>query len=280
MPGNFFSYNGRLVAPDATVISPSNRSLRYGDGIFETMQVSDGRIVLEKLHMDRLFKGMSLMQFNIAAFPSPRKLSTIILRLCKANQLLEKSVVRMNVFRGNGGMHPLAHQAPEYIVEVYPPPPHSGERLRIGICYDAVKAAGTYSCIKSNNFLPCTIAALHAAKNNLHDAVVMNQFCRVAETSIANLFCIKEGKIYTPSVGEGCVEGVARRYLLQQAGAAGYPIREISMEVPFLREADEIFVTNVIRGIRSVEVFEERRYDDRITGEISRWWQNNVPGFK
>lgn len=277
MPGIFFSYNGKLVSRESGVISPENRALRYGDGLFETMQVVNGRIVFEGLHMDRLFRGLSLLQFNVGTFPAPRKLSTIILRLCKANQLLEKAVVRLNVFRGNGGLHNLANQAPEYIVEVSPFPAKKEKRLDIGICYDAVKSAGAYSGIKSNNFLPYTIAALHAARNGWHDAIVVNQHTRVAETTISNLFCIRDGVLYTPASGEGCIEGIARKFLLMNLPSAGYTIREVPLEITFLREADEIFLTNVVRGIRSVNMFERRRYDDTITKRLSAWWQKNLP---
>lgn len=277
MPGNFFSYNGKLISRDSGVIQPTNRSLRYGDGLFETMQVFDGKIVMEELHMNRLFKGLSLLQFNVGVFPTPRKLSTIILRVCKANQLLSRAVVRLNIFRGNGGLENLPNQAPEYIIEVSPFPAKKEKRLNIGICYDAVKSVGTYAGIKSNNFLPYTIAALHATRNGWNDAIVLNQYTRVAETTISNLFCVKNGVLYTPSSGEGCVEGVARRFLLMNLPKAGYTIREVTLDIPFLRAADEIFLTNVVKGIRSVDVFEYHHYDDTVTRRISTWWHKNVP---
>ncbi len=280
VPGAFFSYNGKLVSRDAGgVISPANRSLRYGDGLFETMQVVNGSIVLESLHMNRLFKGLSLLQFNVSLFPSPRKLATIILRLCKANQLLDKAMVRLNVFRGNGGLDGLADQAPEYIIEVSPLPVKKEKRLGIGICYDAVKNAGAYSGIKSNNFLPYTIAALHAARNGWDDALVINQHYRIVETTISNLFCIRDGIVYTPALAEGCIEGVARKFLLTHLHSAGYTIREAPIEIAFLREAEEIFLTNVIRGIRSVHTFEYRHYSDTLTKRIHTWWQKSISGM-
>ncbi len=279
MPGAFFSYNGKLISrDDSGVIQPTNRSLRYGDGLFETMQISDGKIVMQELHMNRLFKGLSLLQFNVGLFPTPKKLSTIILRLCKANQLLARAVVRLNIFRGNGGLENLTNQTPEFIIEVAPFPTKKEKRLNIGICYDAVKSVGTYSGIKSNNFLPYTIAALHATRNNWNDAIVVNQYTRVAETTISNIFCVKNGTLYTPSPGEGCVEGVARRFILMNLPKAGYKIREVPLDITFLRDADEIFLTNIVRGIRSVDTFEYRHYDDAVTKCINNWWHKMVPG--
>lgn len=277
MPGNnFFSYNGSFLPAGTPVIAVTNRSFRYGDGLFETMLLQHGRIVLQELHMDRLFRSLSLLEYHTTQLPSAPELVAEILKLCEANNLLEKAVIRLNVFRGEGGLYD-SPGSPGYVIETSASKTAANlEGLHIGICHDAIKTAGIYSGLKSNSFQPYTIAALYSAKKNWDDSLVLNQYGRVCEATIANVFCIKDNIIYTPPLAEGCIEGVARRYLLHNLPLKDYDIREAAIEVDFLKEADEIFLTNVVRGIRPVITWEDRQYKNNTTRELQNWWREYV----
>ena len=79
----YFNYNGKTFKEGDAVIGPDNRGLRYGDGLFETMKMISGKLVMEDDHFSRLWKGMNRLQFNIPKHFDPDKLKNEIIALAK-----------------------------------------------------------------------------------------------------------------------------------------------------------------------------------------------------
>ena len=272
MPG-YFVHNGQLFREGKAVISPDNRSFRYGDGLFETMRVINGNILLKALHFERLLRGMKLLQFDIPEFFTAVQLEEDIVSLCKKNRIEDKAVVRLVVFRNDGGLYDLEDMRPNYIIQgmplqQYPVAPTGDGGLVIDIYPDASKACNIFSEVKSNNFLLYVMGAMYARQNGLGDCLILNQYGRIADATIANVFWIKNGGIHTPPIEEGCVAGVTRRFLLQQLPAAGYTINEQPLTPDDLLSADEVFLTNAVRGIRAVGKCRNRSYSSSLTKEI------------
>ena len=272
MPG-YFVHNGQLFREGKAVISPDNRSFRYGDGLFETMRVINGNILLKALHFERLLRGMKLLQFDIPEFFTAVQLEEDIVSLCKKNRIEDKAVVRLVVFRNDGGLYDLEDMRPNYIIQgmplqQYPVAPTGDGGLVIDIYPDASKACNIFSEVKSNNFLLYVMGAMYARQNGLGDCLILNQYGRIADATIANVFWIKNRVIYTPPLEEGCVAGVTRRFLLQQLPAAGYTINEQPLTPDELLSADEVFLTNAVRGIRAVGKCRNRSYSSSLTKEI------------
>lgn len=272
MPG-YFVHNGQLFREGKAVISPDNRSFRYGDGLFETMRIINGNILLKALHFERLLRGMKLLQFDIPEFFTAAQLEEDIVSLCKKNRIEDKAVVRLVVFRNDGGLYDLEDMRPNYIIQgmplqQYPAAPAGDGRLVIDIYPDASKACNIFSEVKSNNFLLYVMGAMYARQNGLGDCLILNQYGRIADATIANVFWIKSGVIHTPPIEEGCVAGVTRRFLLQQLPAAGYTINEQPLTPDDLLSADEVFLTNAVRGIRAVGKCRNRSYSSSLTKEI------------
>jgi branched-chain amino acid aminotransferase len=138
----------------------------------------------------------------------------------------------------------------------------------IDIYQEARKSCDVFSNLKSANFLPYSMAALYAKENKLNDCPVLNDSGNIADTTIANLFIIKNGIISTPALTEGCVNGVMRRYLLEKLRDGGYEIQESSVSVADMENADEVFLTNAINGIRRVRQFRNKMYSTKRTEEI------------
>ena len=272
MPG-YFVHNGQLFREGKAVISPDNRSFRYGDGLFETMRVINGNILLKALHFERLLRGMKLLQFDIPEFFTAVQLEEDIVSLCKKNRIEDKAVVRLVVFRNDGGLYDLEDMRPNYIIQgmplqQYPVAPTGDGGLVIDIYPDASKACNIFSEVKSNNFLLYVMGAMYARQNGLGDCLILNQYGRIADATIANVFWIKNRVIYTAPLEEACVAGVTRRFLLQQLPAAGYTINEQPLTPDDLLSADEVFLTNAVRGIRAVGKCRNRSYSSSLTKEI------------
>jgi branched-chain amino acid aminotransferase len=140
--------------------------------------------------------------------------------------------------------------------------------LVIDVYPDAEKSCDKFSNLKSANFLPYSMAAQYARENKLNDCLVLNNSGGIGDSTIANLFIIKNEIIRTPGLEEGCVNGVMRRHLIEKLQATGYELREEALTVSNLKAADEFFLTNAINGIRWVKQFRDKIYTNVKTIEI------------
>ncbi len=272
MPG-YFVHNGQLFREGKAVITPDNRSFRYGDGLFETLRVVKNKIVFKNLHFERLLRGMKILQFTIPDFFTASHLADDILSLCEKNRISESAVIRLVVFRSDGGLYDLEDMRPNYIITgkalpSLPTNPDSNEGLIVDICPEITKACNVLSEVKSNNYLPYIMAVFYARQNGLDDALVLNQYGRIADTTIANVFWIRKGVIFTPPLSEGAVAGVTRRFLLQKLPQSGFNVVENPLTADDLLEADEVFLTNAVKGVRSVGKCRNTQYSDKITKHI------------
>jgi branched-chain amino acid aminotransferase len=248
MPG-FYISNGKFLTEQEAAIHPNNRSYRYGDGLFETIRVTKGSMPLWDLHAERLWKGLARLQFQLPKLFTPEMLHEKIISLCRKNRL-EHARVRLTVNRGQGGILEPADPIPEYTIESWPldqQPRFNENGLTIGIFPEGRKAIDPFANLKSNNYLLYVMAALHARNHKWNDALVLNSEGRIADSSIANIFWVKQGEIFTPPLAEAPVNGVMRKHLLSEVKVTQVPMLPTEIE-----EASEIFLTNAVRGIQWV----------------------------
>jgi branched-chain amino acid aminotransferase len=268
----YINFNGKTVGSDQPVIHSNNRGFRYGDGVFETIRVKDGHIVLADYHFERLFSSLQLLQFEIQDGFNKDELSRQILDLCKTNGHQASARIRLVVFRSDGFLTERDLDFPNYIIETYTLPPLSPvliqDGLKVGVFSGGRKSQDQFSQLKSNNYLLNSMAVRYASKQNWNDCLILNSKDRICESTVCNVFCTKKGIIYTPSITEGCVAGVMRRHLLENLGKEGYRIEEIRIEMEFLIDSDEVFLTNAIHGIRWVDKIGERLFSHELSGRI------------
>jgi branched-chain amino acid aminotransferase len=268
---NHVSINGKIVPDSQPVLMAGNQGYRYGDGLFETIKLLNGKLLLETFHFGRLFAGMSLFNYTIPKLLTTEKLRQEILELAEKNRCTTLARVRLSVSRGNGGLYD-GDQQLQRVIECWPLNESVNQLnengLVIDIYPDARKIQDGFSHLKSANFLPYTMAAQYAKTHRLNDCLVLNSNGNITDSTIANAFVIKDGVIHTPALSEGCVGGIMRKYLLETLPAAGYIIQEGSLNAELLRQAHEVFLTNAINGIRWVGQFRDIQYDHHLVSEI------------
>lgn len=266
----WINYNGGFYRADSPLLTVSTRGLRYGDGLFETILVQDGRIRLWDFHIDRLLGGMRLLRLQ--PLVTPADLALQIGDLCTKNGHSGLVRVRLMVFRGEGTLFDASPEESNVVIESAPLVPEevafNESGLRVGLYTEGCKACDPLSNLKSNNFLLYAQGARYARDQGWDDCLVLNGHGRVADSCIANVFCIREGVIHTPPLDEGCVAGVMRRFLLERMPAWGLSILDRPVSVEDLARADEIFLTNAVRPIRWVGEFGGRIYHARLAREL------------
>lgn len=263
---NFIHFNGNLLPAEDPIVSAGSRGLRYGDGLFETMRVIKDHIVLQYLHFERLFHGLSVLQFQCPASLTPAYLAEAVLALCRTMNIEQGARVRLNIVRGNGGLYDPENHTPNVIIEAWPLTVPAGlqeKGLVVDIYSQARKHFDVLANIKSNNYLPYVLAALHARNNQLDDCLLLNTGGRVCDATIANVFWVKDGRLFTPPLSEGGVGGVMRRYLIENV-AARHAIREEPLTAEMLEQADELFLTNAIQGIKWVGRYRDKQYSNQL----------------
>jgi branched-chain amino acid aminotransferase len=255
MPG-YLVRDGKIMDENADVLHPDNRAFRYGDGLFETIRVSGDRIPLWDLHMNRLFIGLQQLKFPLPKFLTREILLDGIRKLLRKNRLT-RARIRITVYRGNGGLTDHDPVTPGYIMQSWPLPEATTDLnsngLRIGFFRDAIKPADSLSCLKSNNYLAYVMASIYAREQKWNDALLLNQHQHIADSTIANVFWTKNGEVFTNPISDGAVAGVMRQYLIDQHQVT---IQSITPEHLLL--ADEVFLTNAVRGIRWVSFLENQ----------------------
>jgi len=270
----FLFYNGTITRADKLLISPDNRSFRYGDGFFEAIKVLNEEILLVYYHMERLFASLELLQFQRPNYFTPAYLKEQALTLARKNYHDKLARIRITIFRGEGGLYDVSNHFPHHLVQSWELNPSNNllndNGLAIDIFTDARKVCDHYSHVKSNNYLSYVMAALWARQKHLNDAVLLNPFGRVADATIANVFIVKDGVIKTPALTEGAVNGVMRRHLLQCLRKENMPVEETQLEPEELLEASEVFLTNAIYGIRWVKQLGSSGYTNQLSSLLHR----------
>ncbi len=253
------------------VLMADNRSYRYGDGFFETMQVYQGKILLEELHAQRLTKTLALLQFHLPVHLSFEKLKTEIVSLCQKNNCEKNARIRLSFSRGLGGLFE-GNPTADYCIECWPLEQNIKELnpngLEIGIFPDARKSMDRFSGIKSASFQSYALAALYAKEQKWNDALLLNTNGNLTDSTIANIFLLINGKLITPSLDQGCIDGVMRRHIIRVMQENGLIVEERPVHPDDLRQADEIFLSNAIRGIRWVGRFGDTTYICQQTVDI------------
>ena len=266
---DFLFLDGHLVRQDKANLSVNNRSFRYGDGCFETIRVVNGQIKLAPLHFERLFTSIDALKFNKPSYMNAEWLQKNILEVVHKNGHQKLARVRVMIFRSDGGLYDPENHFPHHLIQSF----ELGEAtqnlnqngLTLGIYAAAKKSSDHFSMIKSNSYLPYIMAALWAKENNLNDAILLNHSGNVADTTIANLFVIKDGTIKTPAITEGPVAGVMRRHLIKTLRAHDYEVQETTVTVADVLEASEVFLTSAIHGIKWVKQIDNSQYNNSLT---------------
>lgn len=268
---SFINYNGRLLDEQKPVIKASDRNYRYGDGIFETIKVWKGKIMFVELHFERLLVSLQTLKINMPALVTPERLKKEIMELCERNKCEDDARVRLSVSRGNGGLYDSDDNF-QYLIECSPLPGTTDRLNENGLVIDifpnARKSIDIFSNLKSSNYLPYVMAALYAKEKKFNDCLLLNIHDRICDATIANVFWVKDKTVFTPPLSEGCVAGVMRRYLIENLASAGQSLREEELGISNLENADEVFLTNAMYGIRWVKQFRENIYDNKISEKL------------
>jgi len=234
-----------------------NRAFKYGDGLFETIRVRNKEALHLERHFARLSKGLSVLQMQPSTNPFSFKDFSAIINNFIAESSNANLRIRITFFRPVGGLYTPKEHAFNYYIESNALDENyalNEKGQRIGVCKGVRLSMDALSNLKTTSALPYVLAGLEKKAADWDDCLILNAQERIAESIAANIFIIKGNNIYTPPLTEGCVEGVLRSFLIEQLEKdTTFNLLEQPLCLDDLYAADELFLTNAIRGIQWIK---------------------------
>lgn len=250
--------NGEKVPHDSMCISAFDRGITLGHGLFETILINEGCTPLINYHWDRLVASAKLININIPF--TLIELEHMIQELIELNELRgSNGGVRLTVTDGIAprGVLSNGHQPSTFIINTFSMTTHSIEPMSASVVLTRKNENSVSSQIKSTSYLDLILAKREAVSKGFEEAFLLNSKGNLAEGAITNIFVIKGNKIYTPSIAEGALPGITRHIILNELHFDGLSIQEESITLDFLKQADEIFISNALLGIRAIKVLDD-----------------------
>lgn len=268
--------NGTLQDGDLAFAGIGHRGLNYGDGLFETIRMADGQTPYLDTHLERLTRGMKILKISVPDNYTTEYFNKRIKLLSEGHVF---GRVRLSVFRAAGGLYTPERNIPEYVLTFKPSQDDSwgwsSARLKLGICPVVQLPVNILSGLKTANALPYILAGIWIEEQKLDECILLNQMGEVAEAGRSNIFYFKNNKLFTPEDQAGGVNGVMRKLIVGECKKKGIPVIKKKVRIGELLCADEVFLTNAIRGVQSVE----RINDSLFSNTLSSYYFNPLKAF-
>lgn len=268
----FVNNNGKIWPRESAQITSQSRAFMYGDGVFESIRVFNGKAINLNAHFMRLKKGAEALCIDIPVFFDSTFLSLKIEELLMLSKLFEGGRCRVSLDRMEGGYYKPEQNSGVFFIEVLPLEDNDFQSNYKGLVVDVYKEIrlnkSFLSSFKTKNGLVKVMAAIHASQRGLDDFLLLNEKGNIIETSNSNIFVVSNGVLYTPGLDEGCIAGTMRMMVINIALHNNIRVYECPILPHNLLTADEVFITNAISGIRWVGVYQTKRYLNTISRRL------------
>jgi branched-chain amino acid aminotransferase len=255
-----------------------NRGLLFGDGVFETIKVRNGKILFLEDHYFRLMSAMRICRMEIPMTLTMEFFAQQI-GLLLDNLKLADARVRVTVFRDGQGYYKPEKRTVSYLITAsYLPADYIFDQqfFEVDLYKDFFVPAQLLSTVKTTNKMLHVLAGIYAVENNLNSCLLLNEKRQVIEAIEGNLFVLLHNELITPPVSEGCLNGIMRKQILELAAAEGLSIKEAPLATFELQNAEEMFITNVISGIKPITRYRKKDFNFSVAELLSKKIQERI----
>lgn len=269
--------NGEIVSPETATVSVFDRGFLYGDSVYEVVRTYGGKPFALAEHLERLERSAAMIGLTL---PVDRETFAEEVRRGFEAAKEPEAYVRIVVTRGAGpiGLDPALADTPLRVVIVLPLPQQPAAQYEEGVSVILVRPGPRAGLLpvsvsgtaKTGNYLPNVLAVRDARARGGYEALLLDGEGRVWEGASSNVFCVKDGRIHTPPLSAGILEGITRRHTIWIARALGMNVDEGDVFVSDLAEADEVFLTSTLREIVPVTRVDDRPVGSGRPGPVAR----------
>lgn len=266
--------NGKYYSKEDAKISVYDHGLLYGDGVFEGLRAYSGKVFRLRQHLERLYESARAILLTIP-LPADELARAVVETLVRNN--LSDAYIRLVVTRGAGslGLDPGRTSEPQVIIiadhiELYPKDLYE-QGLEIVTASTIRNHPGALNPrIKSLNYLNNVLAKLEGLRAGCMEALMLNHRGEVAECTGDNIFIVRHGRLWTPPIDAGILEGITRNAVIELAEQEGLEVREDSMSRHDIYTADECFLTGSAAEVIPVIKLDSRPIGDGQVGPITQ----------
>ena len=268
----FVNNNGTLIEANHYAIHAGNRGHLYGDGLFESIRIINGKIINLDAHVSRMFDGAKALKMRLPSYFDVSFFEEKIIELIEKSEGVDSARVRISLDRSPGGTYLPDTNEAVYFIEIQPLDQPVFELNKKGLEVDLYtelrKHKSKLSGFKTKNGLLYVMAAIAAKEKGLDDYLITNPRGSILESSNSNIFIVSNGMLYTPSLEEGCLGGVMRMTLINLAIENGIRVYDCSLLPQNLHVADEVLLTNAIQGVKWVGGYRTKRYQNIVAQKL------------
>jgi len=252
----FVFLNGQFLPAAEAVVPVNDRGFMYGDGLFETMRVVNGKPFRFAQHLERMTRGADFLKIKPPF--TPKELDKFAAQLVGQNKMPD-AILRVMLTRGpdERGYKFNGHGKPTVVMTLHAAP--SLENLAEWNLITSsfhIPASDALSSFKTTSKLLHVMARAEAAEKGADEALLVNTNGEVAETASGNIFWIYQDSICTVPTGRGVLPGITRAVVLEICQSLGLPVNKRVIKPEALRNSDGIFVTQSALGIVPVASFD------------------------
>ncbi len=266
------NFNGTLVTQESNILT-QNRGFLYGDAVFETVKIVNSKVLYLEDHYFRLMASMRVVRMEIPMYFTMEYFEEQVLMLVYKMGISESARVRITVFRNDGGYYLPIDQTVSFLVHATALDTilYSFEEkdYEVDLFKDFYITKQLLSSIKSTNRMLNVAASIFANENGLDNCLLLNDVKNVIEAIQGNIFMVLGGRLVTPPVSEGCLNGVMRKQVLNLAKTIqGLEVVEEIISPFDLQKADELFITNVIKGIQPITRYRKKTFKTNVSQQL------------
>ena len=273
MDSIWVNVDGEIVENNSAIFGIDNRAFKYGDGLFETFRVINGKPLFVEQHLFRLKQGMKALRMDIPGYFEALWLNDQINALLMRAGISKGGRVRLSVFRKSGGCYVPKTNEISFVIEADGMDVNqfvlNEKGLIIDIFEGQKRTINEFSTIKSVNCLPFVLAGIHQKEKELGDCILLNELGNISEAVSSNIFIVYNGVFYTPSLNQGCIDGIMRKNVIALLNHNGYEVQECPLGPNALLRADEVFLTNSVKGIQWVSAYKMKRYFNKFSRQLT-----------
>ncbi|HVS90018.1 MAG TPA: aminotransferase class IV [Candidatus Acidoferrum sp.] len=243
-------HNESLLPIEKVRLSPGQAGIICGWGIFTTLRISRGEAFAYERHWRRLERDAATTRMPVPH--TAAKIRVHLHEVIRANKVSE-GAARIYLVNNQVGYWRSDEAQPQVdLIICTADLPEYREPVRLALREHGRHAASPLARVKSISWLPNVWAFAEAQKEGFDEVVLLNERGEVAECTAANIFTVKNGKVFTPPLSSGCLEGVTRGILFEIAPEAGFSLVEQTFRPEDLYSADEVFITSTNRSLIGV----------------------------
>jgi branched-chain amino acid aminotransferase len=267
-------HTGAAIVPAREASVPIlDHGFLFGDSVYEVVRTANGRPFMLKEHLNRMRRSAAMIYLDMPW--SDAEIGGRVTQL-RAALPFPECYFRIIATRGPGPVALLPDACMEpglYLIGMdllrYPARLYS-EGCRVAVVRrlrNDPRALDPRA--KTGNYLNNMLGLVEARKAGADDAVFLNADGHLTEATTSNVWLVERGKVVTPPVGEGLLEGITRAFLLAKLPEAGIPVTEAALDIDRLLQADEVFLSGTVKGIMPVTLIDGRRAGSGKPGPVA-----------